>query len=209
LVTIHSFPRLHVGLLDLGHATHRHYGGAGFYVDGLPVEIQVTRSREMRLLGLEQLDREGQRDLRNAITRTRALLSWPKLTIQLRNVPQQHVGLGSKTATILGTLKAINLICRSPLENRTVQKLSNRGGTSGIGVNAFFSGGFLVDCGHAASGKQTFAPSSRRTHFSVPPCGLPGSDPRRLAISFGLAIRPQISFQNRSEILPAEHAHSR
>jgi beta-ribofuranosylaminobenzene 5'-phosphate synthase len=79
------------------------------------------------------------------------------------------VGLGSKTALVLGVLKASDLALGLNLGRDVLQKLSGRGGTSGIGVNAFFSGGYLADCGHPISKTSRFAPSSRRSEFVVPP----------------------------------------
>jgi beta-ribofuranosylaminobenzene 5'-phosphate synthase len=156
-------------LLDLGHITHRAHGGAGFCIDGLPVEIEIRRSRSSQIIGLDQLDDDGQRDLHAAIARLGNENSTPKLTIHLRNILPQHVGLGSKTATILGTLKALDLFLGTKLSDRRLQELSGRGGTSGVGVNAFFTGGFVVDCGHALAKDRPFVPSSRQTEFDIPP----------------------------------------
>lgn len=169
MVRLRSFPRIHIGLLDLGHATHRDHGGAGFYVNGLPVEIEVFRSHKQRIVGIANLDKDGQEDLRAAIGRMRASLNLPGFTVHLRNVLAQHVGLGSKTAVILGVLKAIGLLFNLDVERQALQRLSGRGGTSGVGINVFFSGGFVTDGGHEASEARTYAPSSRRSHFDAPP----------------------------------------
>jgi beta-ribofuranosylaminobenzene 5'-phosphate synthase len=169
LTILHSFPRIHIGLLDLGNATLRDHGGAGFCIDGLPVEIAIRHSRSARIVGLSQLDRDGQCDLRAAIERMRGGLKWPSMAVRLSNVLPQHVGLGSKTATILGVLKGLDLFLDSKLDNRRLQELSGRGGTSGIGVNTFFTGGFVVDCGHATRKEREFAPSSQQVNFEIPP----------------------------------------
>lgn len=123
----------------------------------------------MQIVGIEGLDVDGRRDIRQAIERLRALSVWSRLTVRLRNVLPQHVGLGSKTASVLGVLQAIDLALRLNLGRETIKRLSGRGGTSGVGVNAFFSGGFAVDCGHPTSRMLKFTPSSRRTNFYVPP----------------------------------------
>lgn len=169
MLTLRSFPRLHIGLLDLGHATHRDHGGAGFYIDGLPIEVEVVGGREMQIIGIESLDVEGRRDIRQAIERIRRLRGLPNFTVRLRNLLPQHVGLGSKSASVLGVVQAIDLALGLNLGREVIQKLSGRGGTSGVGVNAFYWGGFVVDCGHPASRILKFAPSSRRTSFRVPP----------------------------------------
>ncbi len=129
----------------------------------------MVRSRRMQIVGIEELDVDGRRDIRQAIERLRALSVLSRLTVRLRNMLPQHVGLGSKTASVLGVLQAIDLALRLNLGRETIKRLSGRGGTSGVGVNAFFSGGFVVDCGHPTSRMLKFAPSSRRTNFCVPP----------------------------------------
>ena len=169
MVRVRSFPRIHLGLFDLGHTTRRDHGGSGFYIDGLPVEIEVVRSRKMQIVGMAQLDKDGRNDLRSAIDRMRKFCGLPNVSIRLRNLIPQHVGLGSKTALVLGVLKATDLALGLNLGRDVVQTLSGRGGTSGVGVNAFFSGGFLADCGHPASKTNQFAPSSRRSEFVIPP----------------------------------------
>jgi beta-ribofuranosylaminobenzene 5'-phosphate synthase len=168
-VILRSYPRLHVGLLDLAHATHRDHGGAGFYINGMPAEVEVVRSRETQVVGLEGLDPEGRRDVRRAIDRILALAGPHRCAVRLRSLLPQHVGLGSKTATLLGVLQGINLELGLNLGRETIQRLSGRGGTSGVGVNAFFRGGFVADCGHPASEASGFTPSSGQSGFCIPP----------------------------------------
>jgi beta-ribofuranosylaminobenzene 5'-phosphate synthase len=156
-------------LLDLGNATLRKYGGAGFCIGGPPVEIEVAPSRETKIFGLEQVDSQGSSEVRRALGRLKAFLPHANAKVFVRNVPPQHIGLGTKTALILAVLKAVDLAVGPGLPAGTLQTLSRRGGTSGIGVNGFFMGGFLVDAGHDPGRSKGFAPSSDRTAFSVPP----------------------------------------
>ena len=207
LTIVHSFPRIHVGLLDLGHTTHRDHGGAGFCIGGLPVEIEIRRGRSAQILGLAQLDRDGQRDLRAAIGRMRGNSTWPRLTVALRNVLPQHVGLGSKTATILGTLKALDLFLNAQLDCRTLQELSGRGGTSGVGINTFFTGGFVVDCGHPAAKGRKFAPSKPTGPFRHPTSGVSSKGAKQLAVLPMLASWAQGRRWWRSEILSRQHTY--
>jgi beta-ribofuranosylaminobenzene 5'-phosphate synthase len=62
---------------------------------------------------------------------------------------------------ILSVLLASQLELNLNLDLATLQALSGRGGTSGIGIHGFFSGGFVVDAGHPQSEIITLAPSSQ------------------------------------------------
>jgi beta-ribofuranosylaminobenzene 5'-phosphate synthase len=50
-------------------------------------------------------------------------------------------------------------------------RVTGRGGTSGIGVNGYFVGGFLTDHGHPRAAVTALAPSSASRPSSVPPVG--------------------------------------
>jgi beta-ribofuranosylaminobenzene 5'-phosphate synthase len=83
-------------------------------------------------------------------------------------MPPQHVGLGTKTALILAAVMAANVELELKLDAATLQSLSGRGGTSGIGIHGFFTGGFLVDAGHPQAAITSLSPSSSRRANSVP-----------------------------------------
>jgi beta-ribofuranosylaminobenzene 5'-phosphate synthase len=55
------------------------------------------------------------------------------------------------------------------LSQRLLQRLSGRGGASGIGINSFFKGGFLTDGGHNLIPSHNFAPSSAHSLPDIPP----------------------------------------
>ncbi len=174
---VKSFPRLHIGLLDLGNATPRKYGGAGFALSGPSIVVQAVRSRRPELDNPETIDDRAARDLLLATQRLQRFVARATARIRILRMIPQHVGLGSKTALILGVLKAIDLEFNLGLSRETLQRLSGRGGTSGVGINAFFDGGFLVDGGHAAARSKGFSPSSARCRFRPPPiifhCSIP------------------------------------
>jgi len=89
--------------------------------------------------------------------------------IELVTAPESHLGLGSKTSLLLSIAYGINKALDLGLSKRQLQAISGRGGTSGIGVNGFFLGGFLIDAGHPMAEVGTFAPSSSRQPASIPP----------------------------------------
>ena|SRR5579863_2812361 len=164
-----SYPRLHVCLFDLGNATPRRNGGAGFTLAGLPTVIEADQSERMEVSYSATIDRSARMAMSNAIQRLSKLR--PTVVVRLRvvEISRQHIGLGSKTALVLAALKAIDLACNLGLAQHDLQMLSGRGGTSGIGINTFFAGGFVIDGGHSSRAHGGLLPSRFRRRFDIPP----------------------------------------
>jgi len=89
--------------------------------------------------------------------------------ISIISLPSQHIGLGIKTSLILVILKAIGLINNFRLTPEILQKLSSRGGTSGIGIHSFFYGGCIIDGGHYQDNLNVYLPSSQQLPSNLPP----------------------------------------
>lgn len=166
---IRCYPRIHIGLMDLGNATFRKYGGAGFTLSGLPTEIVATRSRRIVVRDSGKLDVQGKKDLVSALQRLSDIAPLAKAQVTVRQLPPQHIGLGTKTSLLLGALMASSLAAGIRLPRSLLQQISSRGGTSGIGINTFFQGGFLTDAGHDPAESDRFAPSSSRRPIEIPP----------------------------------------
>jgi len=168
-VCVRAYPRIHVALLDLGGVTHRKYGGAGFAIAGLRTEVEAAVSGHTSVLGIERLDLRCQRDVLAAIERLNKAYPTAEVEVVVRRSAPQHIGLGSKTTLIMATLRAAALAKGIAADAKTLQGLSGRGGTSGIGVNAFFRGGFIIDAGHDPKSTGGFVPSGARRGFAIPP----------------------------------------
>jgi beta-ribofuranosylaminobenzene 5'-phosphate synthase len=169
--TVSTGSRLHCALLDLGRATSRAYGGAGFMVDGPRTvvtaepdsawDLEVTFSTEPRL-----------------VTDVEALFSrFTQYTsecakVRIEAFPPAHLGLGSKTSLMLCVATALSDAFGLRLRKEQLQTLTGRGGTSGIGINGFFEGGFVVDRGHPQRDVRSFGPSSTRTPNAIPPLAI-------------------------------------
>jgi beta-ribofuranosylaminobenzene 5'-phosphate synthase len=78
-----------------------------------------------------------------------------------------HSGLGAGTAITLACIEAAFLINEVDYDVDEIKALSGRGGTSGIGVNSYFSGGFILDLGHEASNTK-HEPSHFVTNHNLP-----------------------------------------
>jgi len=88
------------------------------------------------------------------------------LSIEVLESYPQHVGLGSTTQILLSIGAAYNALYDRNATVRELARIVGRGGTSGIGVAAFETGGFILDAGHSfgpGKDKERFLPSSEST----------------------------------------------
>jgi len=170
MVLVKAFPRIHISLLDLGNATARRYGGSGFSIDGNCIEVSATLAQQLQIEGLELVDEAARREIERVITAFTAVCpDGPSFQVCIRRIPPQHVGFGAKTALLLAILTAVNSETGAGLEQIALQRLSGRGGTSGVGVNLYFSGGFVCDLGHPIQSEMPFLPSSASLPALIPP----------------------------------------
>lgn len=166
-VDVSAPARIHVTLCDLGRATPRAYGGVGFALETPRVEISVARGAGA-VTGIP-LDSAAQASL-SCLSKTLSDLAGERLGIHVRDVPEQHSGVGSKTALLLAVIAAANELFRLELSRIEMQRLSGRGGTSGVGVHSFFMGGMILDGGHPQEEVPDLLPSSASTPTEIPPC---------------------------------------
>lgn len=171
MLTLLAYPRIHMTLIDLGHATLRVNGGAGFAVQGLPLRISAQTSGRDRISMPEGFDHAAQDDLEMALARMRKVFEFPPTLISAVTSAPQHIGLGTKTCAALGALQAVARLHGIEASRSELQRLSGRGGTSGVGISTFFTGGLIVDSGHPQS-HRPYAPSSAAPPAVLPPVGV-------------------------------------
>ncbi len=154
-VSIKTPSRIHITLIDLNASIGRMDGGIGLALDEPSIELEAVKSDKISVDG-PLADRA--KDAAEKTLHGLGLTGGVKLKIKRGFA--KHVGLGSGTQTALATAKAIcelNDRDTTPLE---MARLVGRGGTSGIGIEAFTSGGFILDGGHSTGQKSGFLPSS-------------------------------------------------
>jgi beta-ribofuranosylaminobenzene 5'-phosphate synthase len=168
-VRVTAFPRIHIGLIDLGHATTRKYGGIGIMLDWPAVDVIAERATHGQ--GVYFSDNFEDRDrasIENVVQdlKTRHGIHDFRVTIRLH--PPPHVGLGSKTSVSLAVIRAIAALCNLDIDVETAQRLSRRGGVSGVGIHGFFLGGLIVDAGQPQDHLR-HGPSSAAIEPAIPP----------------------------------------
>lgn len=168
VITVQS--RLHLTLLAMHSGEYRSNGGIGFAISAPTCELTTVgsprfsindaRSRPLsteelnRLLVTLEIERERQR-FASAVD------------ISISGAMPTHSGFGSSTAIALACIEALHRANDSVPTASNIVSASGRGGTSGIGVHTYFSGGCVLDLGRPA-GSHALAPSHKLSNTSPP-----------------------------------------
>lgn len=146
--------RLHITLIDMNASIGRVDGGIGITLDEPDIRISAQRSDNIDISGnSEHIER--MRD-----SARKLLPEGSGINIFIEKDYSSHIGLGSGTQAALAAGMAVNKIFDLGLNAYEIAIKEGRGGTSGIGVAAFESGGFILDGGHKFSEKKAFLPSA-------------------------------------------------
>ena len=147
-VWVKAGARLHLGQLDLNGSLGRLYGGLGLALDWPRIELSAGKQNGLTL------ECPGEKKRLEAIA-AQYLEHYrlPGVKLKVRKTLPSHSGFGSGTllALALGTaITKLYSISVPPTELAEVTERENS--RSGLGVGAFFQGGFLVDGGKALVG---------------------------------------------------------
>ncbi len=154
-IKIRTPSRIHFTLIDLNGEMGRADGGAGISVEEPHIEISGYISEENSLSGnIVNLYRF------ESVSQRFSELTGNNASINVLSDYKSHVGMGSGTQISLAIGEVYNRLFDLHLSVKEIAEITGRGGTSGIGVAAFQSGGFIVDGGHSTKEKTGFTPSS-------------------------------------------------
>ena len=154
MIKITSPSRLHLTLIDLNAEIGRVDGGVGITLDAPHIQISAEKADSTEIIGKSHLSDRMQAAAEAILPDSEGI----RITIE-EDMPD-HVGLGSGTQSALCAAAAVNELYGLGMSPRQIAIAVGRGGTSGIGVASFESGGFLVDGGHRFSDKGAFSPSA-------------------------------------------------
>jgi len=150
-IAIHS--RLHLTLLAMHAGEYRINGGVGFAIDAPACEITFSCVRDF-IVDDQRADPLSV----NELERLTAVLKAEQqrcgfasaIRISIGGEMRTHFGFGSGTAIRLACLEALHRLNGfSPTPAELVTS-SGRGGTSGVGIHTYFSGGCVFDLGRPA-----------------------------------------------------------
>lgn len=164
-VKITTPARLHFSLLDLNGALGRIDGGFGLSITEPNFQIVAERATGIYLPSSVYRDRAAA-----VLERLQETYPFPGIRLTFQSEIPMHCGFGSGTQLSLGIAQAVNVLYELGLDVQELAKVVGRGGTSGIGIAAFGTGGFIVDGGHRfPEQKSSFLPSSALGDISPPP----------------------------------------
>lgn len=163
-------PRIHITLISMHSGGYRKNGGIGLSLENPKGLLEFSRSEQFCFNDKRQnaLPNDEREQLLGVLRKTQRLLKLDNsISIELSGGLLTHVGMGSGTALRLACLEALlRLNGRSATPN-TLVELSQRGGTSGIGIQTYFSGQFVFDLG-VKNENDLFSPSSTSHNSQVP-----------------------------------------
>ncbi len=173
-VQVDAGGRIHFGLIDLTGATPRAYGGIGAMLAEPQLRVSGIPSGSVRVSGLDH-DVELRERVLRALRSLQESTGSASARLHVAHSLPRHHGLGSGTATILSCLVAMNAICDAGATEADLVQISGRGGASGTGVNGYWRGGLIVDCGREPqktrlpSGAQQASSASLLVQRIAPP----------------------------------------
>ena len=160
--------RLHFTLIDMNGEIGRIDGSLGLATRYPGVSLEFGPHEETVVRGGSSAERELV--LAEIAAAGKILGVQPGIEILIHQMIPPHQGLGSGTQTRLALPSALSHRHGLDHSPREIAAMSTRGGTSGIGINAFRCGGILLDGGHSIREQKTsFAPSRFATKAGQPP----------------------------------------
>lgn len=167
-IYVEASSRIHMGLIDMGRCLPYAYGGIGISLAQPRTLVTAEPAAETSAAGLDRVGTRTAEAIVALLGRLEKFQPSQPIRVTVVETVEQHVGLGSTTALMLSVVEAYLIASRVNLSITERQRLTGRGGASGVGINTFYTGGVVRDCGRAWSQVETFAPSRDSQPLAVP-----------------------------------------
>jgi beta-ribofuranosylaminobenzene 5'-phosphate synthase len=149
----------------------RRNGGIGFAVAAPNAIISsISLSKDLQIIDERRFTFSGSEIAQLEDTVRRAMVEDELgfgADVRIAGDLRTHVGMGSGTALRLGILEGIYTLHGIAAERGHLIRRSRRGGTSGVGINTYFSGCLVLDLGVPQDGAG-YGPSSRANPMRSP-----------------------------------------
>lgn len=137
-VIVDSPARLHLGFYGINKDLDYSFGSIGLAINAFRTVVSASFTKKTQSsLSHTKLDEI------NKMLKTKNIKK--SYVLEIIKSPRKHIGLGSGTQLSLCFIHAINILFNLKLSKDECIRLSLRGKRSGIGIGAFYSGGFVVD----------------------------------------------------------------
>lgn len=158
-------PRLHLTLLAMHNGEYRINGGLGFAIADPSCELTFSSAADFSINDQRAIPLVGN-ELERLITLLQAeqkRRDFPVAAeITINGNMRAHSGFGSGSAISLACLEALHRLNGSMPSPAELVAASGRGGTSGVGIHSYFSGGCVFDLGRSTD-NNAHAPSHQAT----------------------------------------------
>ena len=142
--TIDSPARLHLGFMELNDTNSRVFGSVGLAITNFKFKQSIQSNKDFDVIC-------GDKNIKLRIEEIIELFSKnykiKKCRLTVSDLIPLHKGLGSGTQVSLCTGFLISSFNNLNLSIENISKFLRRGQRSGVGVETFKSGGFIVDTG--------------------------------------------------------------
>ena len=164
MLRIKAFPRIHVSLIGMNRDGYRINGGIGFSISSPTMDVGFAASDSIEVVDKREYGFTHD-ELKRLVDHLRHVAIQEHLDVGIRceiceGRVRSHIGFGSNSMIYLSCIEALFLINYRVFDEKEIIRLSGRGGTSGIGINTYFKGGFVFDAGIANTEHREFSPSS-------------------------------------------------
>ncbi len=170
-----SSGRLQISLIDLhGYYSNRVDGSIGLSILEPTISF-LLQKQDQKGINVSNspkvsIDEELLSDIKKTLQNIQQHYKLEGVSVKIEKALPLHSGFGSKTQALLTASGAYCKLYGVDYDYREMAQIVGRGGTSGIGVEAFVSGGFIVDCGHSFQSKNnTFKCSAYSKHITPAP----------------------------------------
>ena len=163
-------PRIHISLISMHGDGYRVNGGIGFAIKEPTGILTISPAQEFEFKDQRKcpFSQSELEQLATSVNETQLSLKLKSnVRVTFEGGMLTHYGMGSATAVRLGVLESLLRLNKKPARRRDLVTYSNRGGTSGIGINTYFDGGFVFDLG-AKKLTTGFIPSSKALYPESP-----------------------------------------
>lgn len=164
-LTVSAHSRLHLTLLAMHNGEYRINGGLGFAIDNPNCQLTFSSAADFAINDQRTIPLVG-----NELERLVTLLQTEQkrcdfpvaVEIVINGNMRPHSGFGSGSAISLACLEALHRLNGSMPSPDELITASGRGGTSGVGIHSYFSGGCVFDLGRTTD-NNAHAPSHQVT----------------------------------------------
>jgi beta-RFAP synthase len=139
VIRVEAPARLHLGMLAVGDAGTRRFGGLGVAVERPAVVVEAEPADELSVEGADRALGFAQR--------CRDALGLPGAHLRVLEAIPSHVGLGSGTKLALAVAQALAAVHGRTLDAPALAAAAGRAARSAVGMWTFALGGLVVEGG--------------------------------------------------------------